>query len=545
MKRHPLLHSLWCLGALYALAAGYAAYHNPVEGFDGYSFLGQAWRAVDPAYNHHFYESVRARTFVLALGLYDRLAATLLGRPPGLGEYHLFSCFLVLLTFVAWYRTFSLVWERRVVALTTLLLMGHYLYFSHTSSLLGDVFSSLLWAAFFHQFFQGWHPQTMRGRSWILLGALSGLIATTKYGHFLFPAVFAGSLWFATWWTKQKFPWQGVGTLGLFHLLTIEVLYRTTGGWNIGFFEPVRLHLQLSREYLPSESMSAFLASRRWLYIDDLLFAYGPALFILAVAALGAFLFCRVKDRAWRRWGRPQGSVPVIVFFLTWAALSGMHQWIAVKETRYFLPFLPAGLLLISSLLVKGYDRLPAYKRVVALAALGACLITPAIRLGQAYGAIRELAIDPNHREIPALFAFLRKDLPHHKTCRILYTCDRQVSGLRLDRNVYGVHLPGTHIERSFCTPVSTSVVAARRQLAGRPLDEFNEEVCFAYGDSRLELMPKPPLWVMRPLAIQVSEEEALHWQSEPVPARERIRCEKTETSRFDCYLTRRFFAFG
>lgn len=520
---------------VYAVLIVVLAHRNGAEGFDGYSFLGQAWRLTDGNYQNHFYDPARPRAFVALLAGFDSIARVFLGRVPQLQEYHLFTAGLVLATIVAWVWALTPLFSASAAYLVGILMMAHYLHLVHATFVLADVMSSLLWAVFFAV---AWRAELTDGNAkpWVLLGSLAALIATTKYGHFFFLFAFAGSLWLAYRMKKEPFPWRGMGIAFLAHFAVIESLYRFAGGWTIGFWSPVKQHFALSKEYLPSaQGTNTYLAGRRWLYFQDLFYALGP--WLLALAAIALLLFIN-KERIKQCWQTAR-EPKYFAFFLPWLFFMAFHQWISVKETRYFLPFLPGVFLLIALLCLQLTRKVGTVP--VALLFL-ASLITPVLRISQSIHDSNELASHPGHREIPSLFAFFAQPVPHHKNCRLVYVCDRMVRGLRLDRNVYGVHMPGAQIERKYCDQKSSSIASLREKLMGKNIDEISEEVCFVGGASDFNLDPRPPVTAYRPLAIQISEADRAMWEAFPTASDESVRCERMPSQRYDCYLTRRFF---
>lgn len=538
----------------YAAFAGYTAYQNGAEGFDGYSFLGQTWRVTDSAHAKHFYEPARPRTFVGVMAVIDGAALQLSGQHLTTNEYHLVTCLIVLTTMLLWVWALKGIFSSAVAYTTGTFLLFHYLYFIHTAFVLADVLASTLWAVFFGALFRFLDLKSgsldRRKAPWVGLGVIAGLIATTKYGHFLFLPVFAFFLWCSCRLgiERRPFPWRGMGFAFLAHFAVIELMYRTLGGWQIGYWYPVKLHLQLAKEYVPGAQAAetvAFHASRRWLYLQDFVYAYGPALFALGMAGLLNWVAVRKGKVFQKEWLQAPKASGIVLFFGCLLAVAAMHQVIAVKETRYFLPFIPGMLSLFALAIVHLLQNPNKLQRAMAVVGLYAALAIPFARLVNSADILRELAENPEHHELPQLFAFLKKELPHGKQCRILHVCDRTVMDLRLDRNVYGVHLPGVQVERMFCAKATEGVAQIRNQMAAGSLDEFNEELCFVNADSRTNLTRKPPIEALRPLAIQVSDSERQRWEKAVQGGGERVKCERTPTGYFDCYLSHRFFGWG
>ncbi len=297
--------------ALYAVFAGFTAYYNGAEGFDGYSFLGQTWRVTDSAHAKHFYEPARPRTFVGVMAAVDSVAQLLLHRHPTINEYHLVTCFIVLATMLLWVWALRRLFSEAVAYTTGTLLLFHYLYFTHAAFVLADVLASALWAVFFGVVFNFLKVKSgsldRKVAPWVGIGLLAGLIATTKYGHFLFLPIFAFFLWVACRFgiERRSFPWRGIGIAFLAHFAVIELMYRSLGGWQIGYWYPVKLHLALAKEYVPgaqpAETVS-YHALRSWLYLEDFVYAYGPALFALGIAGFLNWVAAkkgRVFEKQW------------------------------------------------------------------------------------------------------------------------------------------------------------------------------------------------------------------------------------------------------
>jgi hypothetical protein len=452
VRTAPSFLSLLCAAAtlLFSVLSIKLALARHLDTTDGYTFIQQSRRLLDPLYAWIWPMLIRPRALVALFSLVEGGYTVFLARFPTLVEYHLLMVVVALAFIGTWIRFISRIWGKEVGYATGCLLALCATLFENASLCMSDILAGLLYGCLLNLLFTHIqkgdnHPLYLRrlGRP-VMIGLCGALLSTAKHQVFLlfpFTLFLMGLLLvlpfspFRKSFCVLKLHALWTGTSFLIFLLSLDGINRilTEPGQGVGshihYFWQI---VHYAKEVVPFYT----IGSDKFTYLKDLKNNYG---YLLWALTLGSLPFTIWKLRTLRIKASEIGyksdfakSLLNTLFVIGATLFLIQTQLFANKETRYLLPFLPLILGVVGVIVVTAKALLGPERQMVWVILVVIGLVHPVL---ETLNREKSLVAENDHWSesgtgYDRMWLYFMTPTPNARTCASIHACNSNHSGL-------------------------------------------------------------------------------------------------------------------